>query len=89
MLTNEQERGQCDELVFTVEAETDVGSTGFSTITIGGFSKGKFLVFIIAAQAISTSGFDTTAKNQTSVTITCDRNTNKFCVAVTKVDDNP
>ena len=25
MLTNEQGGGQCDELVFTVEAETDVG----------------------------------------------------------------
>ena len=40
MLTNEQERGQCDELVFTVEAETDVGSTGPSTNTTSGFPKG-------------------------------------------------
>ena len=32
--------GQCDELVFTVEAETDVGGTEFSMITTGGFSKG-------------------------------------------------
>ena len=40
VLTNEQERGQCDELVFTVEAETDVGSTGPSTTTISGFPKG-------------------------------------------------
>ena len=32
--------GQCDELVFTVEAETDVGSTGPSTNTTGGFPKG-------------------------------------------------
>ena len=31
--------GQCDELVFTVEAETDVGSTGPSTNTTGGFRK--------------------------------------------------
>ena len=37
---NEQEIRQCDELVFTVEAETDVGSTGFSAITTGGFPKG-------------------------------------------------
>ena len=43
LITNEQEIGQCDELVFTVEAETDVGSTGFSTITTGGFPKGTFL----------------------------------------------
>ena len=33
--------GQCDELVFTVEAETDVGSSGTSPITTGGFPKGK------------------------------------------------
>ena len=32
--------GQCDELVFIVEAETDVGSTGPSTNTTGGFPKG-------------------------------------------------
>ena len=32
--------GQCDELVFTVEAETDVGSTGPSTNTTGGFPRG-------------------------------------------------
>ena len=32
--------GQCDELVFTVEAETDVGSTGPSTNTTSGFPKG-------------------------------------------------
>ena len=32
--------GQCDELVFTVEAETDVGSSGTSPNTTGGFSKG-------------------------------------------------
>ena len=32
--------GQCDELVFTMEAETDVGSTGPSTNTTGGFPKG-------------------------------------------------
>ena len=37
VLTNEQESGQCDELVFTVEAETDVGSTGSSTNTTSGF----------------------------------------------------
>ena len=42
VLTNEQERGQCDELVFTVEAETDVGSTGPSTnSSTSGFPKGK------------------------------------------------
>ena len=35
--------GQCDELVFTVEAETDVGSTGPSTNTTGGFPKGRVL----------------------------------------------
>ena len=40
VLTNEQESGQCDELVFTVEAETDVGSTGPSTNTTSGFPKG-------------------------------------------------
>ena len=40
VLTNEQGGGQCDELVFTVEAETDVGSTGPSTNTTGGFPKG-------------------------------------------------
>ena len=40
MLTNEQGGSQCDELVFTVEAETDVGSTGPSTNTTGGFPKG-------------------------------------------------
>ena len=40
MLTNEQGGGQCDELVFTVEAETDVGSTGPSTNTTGGFLRG-------------------------------------------------
>ena len=39
VLTNEQESSQCDELVFTVEAETDVGSTGPSTNTTGGFPK--------------------------------------------------
>ena len=33
--------GQCDELLFTVEAETDVGSSGTSPITSGGFLKGK------------------------------------------------
>ena len=43
MLTNEQGGGQCDELVFTVEAETDVGSTGPSTNTTGGFPKGTVL----------------------------------------------
>ena len=42
MLTNEQERGQCDELVFTVEAETDVGGTGPSTnSSTSGFPKCK------------------------------------------------
>ena len=41
MLTSEQESSQCDELVFTVEAETDVGGTGPSTNTTGGFPKGK------------------------------------------------
>ena len=40
MLTNKQESSQCDELVFTVEAETDVSSTGPSTNTTGGFPKG-------------------------------------------------
>ena len=40
VLTNEQGGGQCDELVFTVEAETDVGSTGPSTNTTGGFLRG-------------------------------------------------
>ena len=33
--------GQCDKLLFTVEAETDVGSSGTSPITTGGFLKGK------------------------------------------------
>ena len=32
--------GQCDELVFTVEAETNVGSSGTSPNTTGGFPKG-------------------------------------------------
>ena len=32
---------ECDELVFTVEAETDVGSSGTSPNTNGGFPKGK------------------------------------------------
>ena len=32
--------GQCDELVFTVEAETNVGSTGPSTNSTSGFPKG-------------------------------------------------
>ena len=33
----------CDELVFIVEAETDVGSSGTSSNTTGGFPKGLFL----------------------------------------------
>ena len=32
--------GQCDELVFTVEAETDVGSSGTSPNISGGFPEG-------------------------------------------------
>ena len=36
--------GQCDELVFTVEAETDVGSSGFSPNTTGGFPNGLFCI---------------------------------------------
>ena len=47
VLTNEQESGQCDELVFTVEAETDVGSTGPSTNTTSGFPKGTVLTSIV------------------------------------------
>ena len=39
--------GQCDELVFTVEAETDVGSTGPSTNTTSGFPKGAVLTSIV------------------------------------------
>ena len=46
MLTNEQGGGQCDELVFTVEAETDVGSTGPSTNTTGGFPKGRVVCIV-------------------------------------------
>ena len=38
--------GQCDELVFTVEAETDVGSTGPSTNTTGGFPKGRVVCIV-------------------------------------------
>ena len=38
--------GQCDELVFTVEAETEVGSNGTSPSTTGGFPKGLFLYFL-------------------------------------------
>lgn len=34
--------GQCDELVFTVEAETDVGGNGTSPNTTGGFPEGLF-----------------------------------------------
>ena len=37
--------GQCDELVFTVEAETDVGSNGTSPNTTGGFPKGLYCIF--------------------------------------------
>ena len=36
--------GQCDELVLTVEAETDVGSTGPSTNITTGFPKGALTV---------------------------------------------
>ena len=37
IFTVDKEQGQCDELVFTVEAETDVGSSGISPNTTGGF----------------------------------------------------
>ena len=37
IFTVNKEQGQCDELVFTVEAETDVGSSGISPNTTGGF----------------------------------------------------
>ena len=36
--------GQCDELVFTVEAETDVGSSGSSPNTTGGLPNGLFCI---------------------------------------------
>ena len=38
------EGGQCDELMFTVEAETDVGSSGSSPNTTGGFPNGLFCI---------------------------------------------
>ena len=35
-------RGQCNELVFTVVAETEIGSSENSSKTTGGFPKGSF-----------------------------------------------
>ena len=48
----EEVEGQCNELVFTVEAKTDVGSSGNSPNTSGGFPKGTinisyFLCYIL------------------------------------------
>ena len=37
-----EERGQCNELVFTVLADTTVGSSKTSPNTTGGFPKGSF-----------------------------------------------
>ena len=36
--------GQCDELQFTVEAETEVGSSGPSPNTTGSFPKGHIII---------------------------------------------
>ena len=45
ILTVDKEQGQCDELVFTVEAETDVGSSGVSPNTTGGFPSCEKSIF--------------------------------------------
>ena len=36
--------GQCDELQFKVEAETEVGSSGLSPNTTGSFPKGHIII---------------------------------------------
>ena len=46
IFTVDKEQGQCDELVFTVEAETDVGSSGLSPNTTGGFPTCKKNTFL-------------------------------------------
>ena len=48
IFTVDKEQGQCDELVFTVEAETDVGSSGISPNTTGGFPTCKKNTFLKA-----------------------------------------
>ena len=45
IFTVDKEQGQCDELVFTVEAETDVGSSGVSPNTTGGFPSREKNIF--------------------------------------------
>ena len=42
----EEVEGQCNELIFTVEAETDVGSSGNSPNTSGGFPKGSWKLLL-------------------------------------------
>ena len=78
-----EERGQCNELVFTVLAATTVGSSETSPNTTGGFPKGSFknrcncnitntaynLLYCFS------TGFDVLSKKQTRVNVTCWKST--------------